>query len=211
MNRIMITLACVLTLCAFTPLASADWMNFNGVALNETVTIHAAGTLADNLTVYAGQEKVNFRGVDYLVYCVDTNHYAASADMTVKPVTSVNNGDKVAFLFNTYAPGVTTNLQAAALGVALWEVINETSPTFNANSGYFSITGNTDVATAANVLLASMPTHYDTTNYPSILFNPTAQSFVVGISNTPVPEPATMAMVVIGGAGMLLRRSRRKA
>lgn len=209
----LIAILCVATVCLIALPASADLLTYNGVALNETVTTHCRGLLADNMTVNAGQEKMQFRGIDYLGYCVDVNQYAGSADMTPVSALDVHNGQALAYLFSTYAPLVTTNAQAAALGVAIWEVVTETGHTFDATSGYFYITGNSSIASAANTLLASIPTgNYGLPYGPTVLQSSTAQDFVIDMGfSAPIPEPATMTLLAIGSAGMLIRRRRHVA
>ena len=203
--------AIAVVLLMLSSLASADWMNYNGVGLNEIVTTHSPGLLADGLTVYAGQEYVNFDGNNYIGYCVDLNHYSTSADVIVKPVTEYAGGVRgreIAYLFNTYASGVTTGSQAAALGVAIWELVAETTSTLDVTSGYFYITGNDGVAADANVLLADADNHslYSVLNMPVVFYSPTAQSFVVAGEND-IPEPATMSLLALGSLVILRRKT----
>jgi hypothetical protein len=187
--------------------AFADPMTYNGVGLNGVVTTHAPGLLADNLSVYAGQELVQYHGINYLAYCVDLNQYSASSDVTMMPVTSLPRGEQVAFLYNTYGLQAATGRQAAAVGVAIWELVAETGPTLDAGSGYFHITDNANAIADANVLLANLPTHYNNPIMPFVLHSTSAQDFVVG--SWAIPEPATLALLAIGGL-LFVRKGARK-
>ena len=194
----------VLALCLAGSVASADMMTFDGTGLHETVKVHAHGTLADGKRIDVGQLLVTYQDIDYEAYCVDINHYVASCWMTERGVDSLNNGDMVAFLFETYSADVTTGLEAAALGVSIWEVINETASTFDITDGYFSISHNADVTTAANNLLASLPGSYASQWDLTVLHNRCKQDMLIGV----VPEPATLTLIGLGGLGLLLRRRR---
>lgn len=188
-------------------IASADIVTYNGMGLKNNVKIHASGTLADGMTVGTGQLDVTYQGDDYMGYCVDIDHYVGSGEVEEWGVSDLNNGDMVAFLFETYSDGIVTGQAAAALQVAIWEVINETEGSFDAGSGYFSISNNADVLVAANVLLAALPSTYPSQWDLTVLHSDCKQDILIGVN--PVPEPATLALLGIGGIGMLLRRKQK--
>jgi hypothetical protein len=210
-NRVLLAGAAVLLLNGSA--AVADLMTLQGMALNETVQTHISGTLADGLTVYAGQEQLTYQGTNYLGYCVDLNHYANTCQVSEVSAVTWANGNKLVYLYDTYAPTITTDLQAAALQTAIWEVISEpaTGP-FDVTNGTFYITGNSSVATLANQMLATMPSTYTPGFLPTILTNSSNQDFLIGkwepVGN-PVPEPCTLALMA-AGAGLFLVVRRRK-
>ena len=190
--------------------AKASWMTPTGMGPNEVVTTHIAGLLADGLQVYDGPEMLTYNGQVYAGYCVDLNHYAGATEVTeVSPLT-LTNGLKVSYLLETYGGSATTNLSAAALQTAIWEVISEPAGgPFDATSGTFSISGNAEVAAAANALLATIPALYTPLGCPTVLHSDTAQSFVIDLpGHIPVPEPATMGLLTVGG--MFLSRAGRR-
>ncbi len=198
----------VVSLCASGAITSpvlGSYMTYNGVGLTSHVRIDADGLLADGLSVPAGQLRIGYEGMDYLAYCVDLDHYAGSADVTEMSLDSIHNGDRVAYLFDSYADGVNSGLDAAALSVAIWEVIYETDGTFDTGSGYFSISENQDALDEANVLLgslSSMPAEYTAVPGRTILHGEQVQDVLI-------PEPATIALLGLGATGMLWRERTR--
>lgn len=180
-----------------------SYMTYNGLGLNSQVRIHASGLLADDLKTAAGQLKVTYENTDYLAYCVDLDHYAGSAEVSLEDINTINNGDLVAWLYDAYAQSVINGIDAAALGVAIWEVLYETDATFDAGDGYFSITDNQDVLDQANILLGSVPSSYTPSNGWMLLQGDTVQGVVI-------PEPTTLGLLGVGAAGFLVKRHRRK-
>lgn len=206
-HKSLVVTIVVLAIALTASVAPASVLNYYGVGLNDTVKIHASGTLADGKTVPAGQMRIGYEGIDYNAYCVDINHYAGTGSVTERSINSLNNGSMAAFLFETYSEDVSTGLKAAALQVALWEVLFETGQTFNAGSGYFKISHNADVLSAANVLLSSLPDTYASQWDLTVLHSNCKQDMLIGVN--PTPEPATLVLLGLGGIGMLLRRRRK--
>lgn len=207
MQKVNMTL--VVTVCAslmITGPVLGSYMTYNGMGLNSQVRIHADGTLADGLKIGAGQLRVNYENWDYLAYCVDLDHYAKSADVIELDMSSINNGDLVAYLYDTCAAGVNSGVKAAALGVAMWEVVYETDVTFDAGTGYFTISENQDVLDEANDLLASLgsiPSSYTPSNGLMVLHGDKVQDVVT-------PEPSTLGLLGVGIVGFITKRRIRK-
>jgi len=211
-KRVLLTCAAVLMLNGSA--AVADLMTLQGMAHNETVQTHISGKLADGMWLPAGQEQLTYQGTSYLGYCVDLNHYANTGQVSEVSALTWPNGNKLVYLYDTYAPTITTDLQAAALQTAIWEVISEpaTGP-FDVTKGTFYITGNNSVVTLANQMLATLPGTYTPGMVPTILSSSCNQDFLIGkweppVGN-PVPEPCTLALMA-AGAGLFLVVRRRK-
>ncbi len=207
-HKALVVTVAVLALSVVPSAALADIMTYRGVGLNEHVKIHADGLLADELTVRAGQYLVTYKDVDYDAYCVDIDHYAGSGEVEEWEISQLNNGYLVAYLFENHSDDVVTDLDAAALGVAIWEVIyEETGNEFNVDNGYFSITNNDDVAAAANELLAALPDTHTPQWDLTVLHSECKQDMLIGAN--PIPEPATLVLLGLGGIGVLIRRRRQ--
>lgn len=70
---------------------------------------------------------------------------------------STDTGDKVAWLFNTFAEGIRlsgTDIQAAALQVAIWEALYDSSPDLGA--GNFQLTTVGAIRDQANAYLSAL-------------------------------------------------------
>ncbi len=206
--RIRIAVA-VAALAAIVPAlprtASADMMTFDSLGqYYEAVTIYdsAAPNVNDQL-VAAGQYLITYDGTQYNSYCVDINLDTGNGQVTEEPVTMLPNGRDIGYLYETYAPTVQDDLTAGALGVAIWEVQNETSGTFNALSGTFSI-DRTDVGDLANTMLASLasiPADYEPSPSTIVLSSGTIQSQLI-------PEPATACLLILVWPALARRRRR---
>ena len=183
--------------------ASATTMTYDGMGLSSVVRVHASGV---NVLTDAGQMRIGYEGQNYLGYCVEIYQDAGTADVTELPVSSLQNGDMVAYLYETYHAGADTGLKAAALQVAIWEVINESAKNaFNAGSGKFHISQNSDVRKLANEWLSTLPNSYQLPSSALVLHSPTNQDVLIG-SGRQVPEPACLAVLALGGMVMMARR-----
>lgn len=110
--------------------------------------------------------------------------------------------------WNHTADGVTTAIQRAALGLAAWEIYNDSSATFDFSNGSFRVSddgfGGAALAlaqtfySAGNTSIASSLIH---------LSDPVKQDLVIA-----VPEPTTYALMMAGllSIGFMARRRRNR-
>jgi len=186
--------------------ARADVIVCKGPGLNSKVKLHASGLLGDGRTVRAGQYRIEYQDQDHLGYCVDLDQYAGSGEVTGIPVEFLHNGHWVGFLFDTYSGAVASDLDAGALGVAIWEVVYETDSDLDVTDGYFYITQNDALAAAANDLLVNLPSDYAPAVGDVVLHSECRQDLLIG-GFDPVPEPTTFALVALASAVLLRRRT----
>jgi hypothetical protein len=168
-----------------------------------------------------------------VTYNVDTTgSVLASALNTLRPSngtaadpTGATRVQELVELADEQYKGVATGLTSAAFQLAVWEItygtanasgvfqINTTSPSFLVDAGTLSGADNGQTATTsdgylANQWLAELGAAPNTANYQLVYLyggNPTTQSMVVF---TQVPEPATLALFVIGLFGIAYSRRR---
>jgi hypothetical protein len=186
--------------------ARADLMTDNGVGLNEVVRLHAPGLLADNLSVYAGENLIHFGNMDFPAYCVDLNQFSGTGEVTVGSTADLPHGNYIAYLLESYAPYVATNHDAAVLAVSIWEVLAEPTTDFDVSTGYFTISDNPAVLADANTVLAGIPRDFQPTVWPSVLHSDSLQD--MAFLSYGVPEPVTIGLLGLGGAAMLWRGRR---
>jgi hypothetical protein len=207
MNRKQATrtmLALLFVTCLAAPVASAEVMTYKGMGLNRTIRIQAPGV---DLRTQAGQMLIEYQGSEYESYCVDIYHHAGTTDVVQLPVSTLNNGDKVAFLHETYG-AVAGRTDAAALQVAIWEVVNEPmSSGFDVTAGSFTASGNHSVISAAAELLQSVPESY-TPNYEYYVLHSDTKQDMLMATDVPVPEPGSMALLGLGACLSVFRRKR---
>ena len=143
-----------------------------------------------------------------LMFCADplTWLLAGPTPVTAVPDSAFINGARLAWLYNTYNSTLTQGWEAAALQLAIWEVVLDNNND-DLYSGQTQVTVNTDsqVATLAGTMLQAsagqssagltfwVPDHGP--GYSQTIFNSAAASSVA------TPEPATGLLL---GAGLLL-------
>ena len=196
-----------------------------------------------NFTVTANQPDLTGAAVELMTlaggiggtlhgYCIDTYQaiHGGHADvwevvnLNVNPSgaptlgTGTTAAAKVRDLQGLFARhGMLTNPtadEAAAMGAAVWEIVNEKTATYSLSSGSFKVyeASGTWASMASDWLTTlSMPAETPTPILYALV-NPVTQDFVIAMEGpkTPpvVPEPFTMltASLAIGGLGMYVRR-----
>lgn len=184
--------------------AEATLIDYNGMGFKSSINYKLDG---NSKTANAGQLLIDFDGRDEIAYCVDLRHGIKSEwHATFKDVSYINGGKAAAFLFDTFAAAVDSNLKAAALQVAIWEVVEDYS-SINLGSGSFKLLTTGSIATLAQSYLSVIPanlSNYDTDAY--IIKSgsyPRSQHLIV-------PEPGTL-IAILAGLPLVFRRRRELA
>jgi len=198
-------LACSLAIMTTTSLfASPITVEFKGFAYESNSptssyvsTFNVSGQGSE--TVYiGGYSTVVNGGPSFVSYCVDLKqsldfNKPAYLDYTSTsgPLSPPANSHALGNLFAAAGP-VLTPLKSAALQLAVWEVLYETTGTYNVTSGSASFSAAPTVQTEANIFLAHMGSDSVPLQY---YVSPTHQDVV---TPTPVPEPSPMLMLSMG-------------
>ena len=197
--------------------ANAETIDFRGSGLNAAVSIsvlNAAGSLVTN-SVAAGElnwawlngTPEGFEG-QFFSYCVDALNALRDPQTVVVDTTenlalsngnrpaSTDAGDKVAWLFNTYAGVVHASgsgAAAAGLQVAIWEALYDSS-SFSLTGGNFRLNNNSLVGAQATTFLTSLYS----SNYSGSSASWLNTSYGQDQITHGVPEPATLLLMGVG-------------
>lgn len=184
--------------------ANATLIDYNGMGFKSSINYKLDG---NSKSVNAGQLLIDFDGKDEIAYCVDLRHGIKSEwHATFKDVSYINGGKAAAFLFDTFAAAVDSNLKAAALQVAIWEVVEDFG-SINLSSGAFKLLTTGSIATLAQSYLSVIPANLSNYNTDAYIIKsgsyPRSQHLIV-------PEPGTL-IAILAGLPLVFRRRRELA
>ncbi len=192
--------------------AQASALTLTGEGFGGAVDVVASGAAE---TVFAGQLKVTVDGRSMIAFCVDffgPISHATYNNSTGDP-SGYANGVRAAWILENYAAAITTNFQAQAMQLALWDVaVDNGNGLGAANFAVASSVSSSLKAAADAIVLASAGR---SSNYATILYNtvplPGGHVQTLITTESSVPEPSAAAMFGLGCAlmGVALRRRKR--
>lgn len=202
-KSLMAGVCCVVTVLLASQV-NAGVVTFNGLGYHEQVRFEHDGSM---MNVNAGEFRIDVDGTDYTAYCVDLDHWLKDqwqADSV--SVETVNGGLAAAYLYDSFADSVSSNVEAAGLQVAIWEIVDDYGDALDLSGGDFRLVSTGGVAAVAEAYLAGLPV--DLRDYRT-------SSFILASSRCPrpsqnliVPEPATLGFVGLALVPVLLNRRR---
>ncbi len=178
----------------------ATEIEFLGMGLNKEVHYRHDG----NHRARAGELLIEFDDEEYTAYCVDLDHRLEDKwDADFEPVSFINGGIQIAYLYDMFASMVSSNVEAAGLQVAMWELVEDFGGALDLAHGDFKLRNHHDVRAAAQGYLDALPG--DLSGYST-------SSFILASGGCPrsqhliVPEPTTLAMLGLGLPLLWVRR-----
>jgi len=202
-KKSLITAVCAMTVAIIASEVGAAQVTFHGFGYKKKVNFVHNGSM---MGVRAGQFLIDIDGVDAVAYCVDLDHRLKSVwEADIAPVGIINGGLAAAYLYDHFADTVSSNVEAAALQVSLWEVVDDYGSGLDLWSGAFQMIGPGDVATQAETYLSAIPGDLSGYVTPSYILDsgdcPRSQDLIV-------PEPATLALIGLGCIPVVRRKRR---
>lgn len=235
MKKLFAMTAAAVTISAASAVASpisVSWQTsgnaFGTADLKERISISTTGPEIDG-DVYAGMFALTSTSTgDFSAFCVDLADYLTNPQSmtSVASLFSTTVETNLAKLFDavlggsTMEVGVDSAAKAAALQVAVWEVVYDSATGFDLSSGAFSMSNNSytvsDVKGNASTYLAALSGGSTTEYGLSFLEATPGQDLVTatpggGGTTPPVPLPASGILLAAALGGLVASRKRRSA
>ena len=169
-----------------------------------------------------GTDSVTKAAFSWASYCVDIFDTLKTGTFASAPVSALNLStgklSQLNALLSNVDPYVTTATTSAAAQMAVWEIVNEASGSYDVTNGAFNVTNiSADSADDANKMLLAVTSGYwkasDSFSMALLTGSGNQAQLVYGANakalTAAVPEPASWAMMV-GGFGMLGATMRRR-
>lgn len=207
-----ITTLSIATILATSVQASAATVQFLGhTAFSRQVDFEHNGDFRND--EYAGEMNITVDGQPFIAYCVDLENDAPSSwQANLLPVTVINGGKAISWLYDNYVGTVDSANKGAALQLAIWEVLDDSPGSLDLDVDDFKFQGSipagqfNNIKTLAAGYLASIPSPAFLATYvPNSVIVFSAQ--VNTAQHMIIPEPTSLSILGLG-ALMVMRRKR---
>lgn len=178
----------------------ADPVTHDGWTFSDTVDI-VYNDIGQSVT--AGQHRLHFTGEEHLSFSVDLDALVLESwNAGIQSVDVIHAGRPIAWLHDTFAPNIASDLAGAGLQVAIWELLVDYDGTFDLNSGNFRVSNWGPIALVASSYLESFgvfalhqdPQSYVTNSY--LLFSdPSPQSQHMIVPEPPLALPFAVLVI----------------
>jgi hypothetical protein len=191
-----------------------------------TITVYGTGFGRTNVSMllngsstpvseYAIEILIRKEGVNWIAYCVDlfTSIGFGTYNTTMGSPGGYPNGLRAAWIYENYAHLVTTNQQAAALQVALWDVVHDGGDGLSVGNIRLSASESALLASANAIVAASAgKTSWNATIlYNQVISTGAPAQTLITSGQMSTPEPTTLGMTgaALLALGMLRRKPRK--
>jgi hypothetical protein len=173
-------------------------IEYTGPGMHDVVRINYLGK---DMRLPTGINNLLVNDVPFESYCVDLDHFISETPWmaSLEPVSILNGGEQAAWLWTNYGPGVNSDDSAAALQLALWEVVADWDGVPDLSEGNFRVYGSKGVVNEASAYLSSIPNVIGHVPGVSVLHSEDSQDFLV-------PETATWLMFILTASALVVRR-----
>jgi MYXO-CTERM domain-containing protein len=191
-------------------IAEGSTITLTGMGFYQSIPLIVNTTTSENAT--AGQIRVVVDGTNLVAFCVDlfTNIGFSTYNTTPVEPPDYPGGARAAWIYENYAPGVNSNVTAASLQLALWDVIHDGGDGLDAGNVRLSSSGSATLRLGAQTIILASAGHTSSnaTIWRNVSFSGVpAQTLITSRINT--PEPGTWLMTAAGLCLAAFGRRRR--
>ncbi|MCA2969530.1 MAG: PEP-CTERM sorting domain-containing protein [Acidobacteriaceae bacterium] len=178
--------------------------------LFETINVMFDGQTRD---IYAGQLGVRFNtGASGVLFCADP--FVAlrtdSVDVNRLSASTINQGGRLSWMYDSFAPTITQGWQAAAFQLAVWDIVSDSGDGFG--NGRIQATAATPpgvLNTAISLVTSSQGKSSNSGSFYEPIAGAQFSQTLFSASFQPVPEPGSYALIGAGLSVLGLMRRRR--